>query len=394
MAFRRQALEAINGFDPQYHRAGDDVDICWRLQHEGLRITFAPGAFVWHHRRPTPRTYLRQQAGYGEAEALLQVKHPDKFNGRGNGKWGGMMYGATLGGLQVATPIIYRGIFGTGMFQCLYQPGAAHWIMLPSTLEWQVAAVLLGLSGALVWPFGWTLGVGMLALSVLVAGLQAGQARPVPVHQRRCAQFLIAMLCYAQPLVRSWARYRTRLSWHRAPESDPALPESPQPWRLWTGSRAAAYWSETGKDRTELLMRAIEFMDEHRWGKVLDTGWWEWDVAVNCNSSYPRVAMAAAALIMGLFARAWVRGLTAATRVMALFHDQAHQLHMIDCTVKTQPRSGQAVPLNEVESGHGPGGHAKVPADTGRPQGREACVPAYRAISPLDSPSPSEVRAL
>jgi GT2 family glycosyltransferase len=27
MAFRREALEAINGFDPQYRKAGDDVDV-------------------------------------------------------------------------------------------------------------------------------------------------------------------------------------------------------------------------------------------------------------------------------------------------------------------------------------------------------------------------------
>ncbi len=43
MAFRREALEAINGFDPQFQKAGDDVDICWRLQHEGLLITFGRG---------------------------------------------------------------------------------------------------------------------------------------------------------------------------------------------------------------------------------------------------------------------------------------------------------------------------------------------------------------
>jgi len=83
MAFRREALVAINGFDPVYRKAGDDVDICWRLQHAGHWITFAPGAFVWHHRRQGPRAYLKQQAGYGEAEALLFFKHPDKFNGRG-----------------------------------------------------------------------------------------------------------------------------------------------------------------------------------------------------------------------------------------------------------------------------------------------------------------------
>ena len=32
MAFRREALLAIDGFNPVYLRAGDDVDVCWRLQ--------------------------------------------------------------------------------------------------------------------------------------------------------------------------------------------------------------------------------------------------------------------------------------------------------------------------------------------------------------------------
>src|SRR5206468_10184224 len=46
MAFRREALAVLNGFDPQYRKAGDDVDVCWRLQQAGMWITFAPGAFV------------------------------------------------------------------------------------------------------------------------------------------------------------------------------------------------------------------------------------------------------------------------------------------------------------------------------------------------------------
>ncbi|MGE0704736.1 MAG: glycosyltransferase, partial [Vicinamibacterales bacterium] len=41
MAFRRDALLAIGGFNPVYVRAGDDVDICWRLQARGLQIGFA-----------------------------------------------------------------------------------------------------------------------------------------------------------------------------------------------------------------------------------------------------------------------------------------------------------------------------------------------------------------
>src|SRR5262249_32970883 len=31
LAFRKSALEAVGGFDPQFRVAGDDVDICWRI---------------------------------------------------------------------------------------------------------------------------------------------------------------------------------------------------------------------------------------------------------------------------------------------------------------------------------------------------------------------------
>ncbi len=438
MAFRREALEAINGFDPQFRKAGDDVDICWRLQHEGLLITFAPGAFVWHHRRQNPRSYLRQQAGYGEAEALLHTKHPDRFNGRGDGKWGGVMYGGSLQGIQLAVPIIYRGMFGTGMFQCLYQPGAAHWAMLPSTLEWQGAALLLGLAGALVSPLGWVVGAGLLGLSILVAALQAAQARLVPTRRRTRARLLIAALCYAQPLVRSWTRYRTQLSSQRAPGFDPAPLDAARQRLSWTGYRSMAYWSEAGRDRTEILRRAVAFLDEHRWGRVLDTGWCEWDMAVYCDSGlilkvvtaqedhgrgrrliriryqlgptarlrviaavslvavavvaqpYPRLATGAAALVLGLGVRAWVRGLAAATRVIALFGAGAHQMRLIDCSEETRPPVGSGVTRGLPESANDPGGAAESHSGPGGAEVRGRFVPAFESVIAPDGPSPSE----
>src|SRR5947208_273776 len=195
----------MNGFDAQYRQPADDVDVCWRLQQAGYWNTFAPGAFVWHHRRQDPRAYLRQQAGYGEAEALLRFKHPDKFNGRGDGKWRGVLYGASLPGLRLGGPIIYRGTFGTGLFQCLYQPSPAHWAMLPGTLEWHLAAGLVALA-ALFWPTAWLAVAAMLALALGVAALQAAQASLAPQHEGLRSRLVIAALCYAQPLVRSWRR--------------------------------------------------------------------------------------------------------------------------------------------------------------------------------------------
>src|SRR5204862_745152 len=78
MAFRKEALEALGGFDPRFRTAGDDVDVCWRIQERGWTIGFNPAAMVWHHRRGSIRAYWRQQIGYGKAEALLEQKWPHK----------------------------------------------------------------------------------------------------------------------------------------------------------------------------------------------------------------------------------------------------------------------------------------------------------------------------
>jgi GT2 family glycosyltransferase len=55
MAFYKWALEEIGGFDPAFRKAGDDVDVCWRLQQNGYRLGFSPAGFVWHYRRATAR---------------------------------------------------------------------------------------------------------------------------------------------------------------------------------------------------------------------------------------------------------------------------------------------------------------------------------------------------
>src|SRR5207244_3909825 len=93
MAFRRTALQAIGGFDEQFRRAGDDVDVCWRLLERGMTIGFSAAGVVWHHRRASVGAYVRQQRGYGEAEALLERKWPEKYNALGHVAWAGRIYG-------------------------------------------------------------------------------------------------------------------------------------------------------------------------------------------------------------------------------------------------------------------------------------------------------------
>jgi hypothetical protein len=281
MALRRDALLAVNGFDPRFRQAGDDVDLCWRLQEAGHWITFAPGAVVWHHRRQSAGAYLRQQAGYGVAEGLLMHKHPNRFNSRGSGKWRGILYGTALQGMRLGRPIIYRGTFGTGLFQSLYRPAPAHWATLPGTLEWHLGALLVA-AAALVWPVAWVGTAVMLLLSLAVASLQAAQAQLPPQHDRPLSRLIIVGLCYLQPLVRSWSRYRVRLF---ADSSGPqAVPPEARgrPLPL-TGARTVAYWSEDGCERTTLLGRLVTCLTASRCGMAIDTGWASWDLEIYCH---------------------------------------------------------------------------------------------------------------
>jgi GT2 family glycosyltransferase len=116
IAVRRAAYFDVGGFDSQFRTAGDDVDFCWRLREKGCRLGFAPTAFVWHHRRPSLRGFLRQQIGYGKAEALLIAKHPDRFTASGDAKWDGFVYS---GGpvRAVEGSIIYYGSMGLAGYQ-------------------------------------------------------------------------------------------------------------------------------------------------------------------------------------------------------------------------------------------------------------------------------------
>src|SRR5262245_15504433 len=142
MAFYKWVLEEIGGFDPTFTKAGDDVDICWRVQQSGGKIGFSPSAFVWHYRRSTVGAYLKQQKGYGEAEALLMVKHPENFNSFGGGLWRGRIYTASKFGVEIRPSIIYHGLFGSAGFQKMYASEPATMLMWCTTLEYHLFVAL------------------------------------------------------------------------------------------------------------------------------------------------------------------------------------------------------------------------------------------------------------
>lgn len=119
LVIRRKAYEEVGGFLAQFETAGDDVDICWRLLDADWELAFVPAAFVWHRRRPSFFRYLKQQSGYGRAEALLFDVHPGRFNKSGIA-WKGSVY---AGGPVAAdlNSVIYFGAMGLAGYQGLQQ---------------------------------------------------------------------------------------------------------------------------------------------------------------------------------------------------------------------------------------------------------------------------------
>lgn len=280
MAFYKWALEEIGCFDPVYRKAGDDVDVCWRLQQTGHRIGFSPAGFVWHYRRSTVKAYLQQQAGYGEAEALLISKHPEYFNSAGSSIWRGRIYSSSNMGVVVRRSVIYHGPFAGGWFQTLYSPPPAFALMLATSLEYHVLFTLPLLVLAVPFHFLWPLGVTSLGMSLCVCVAAASQAQIEKSKQRFWSRPLVAMLCFLQPIARGWARYEGRLRINTTPAE--AFKRIASLAYIDRGEPLdeVQYWCHTGMERVSFVRSVVEKLEQEKWQHRPDTGWNEFDVEI------------------------------------------------------------------------------------------------------------------
>ena len=258
MAFRKSCLEAIGGFDPQFRTAGDDVDVCWRLQERGWTLGFHPAAMVWHHRRNSVRTYWSQQIGYGRAEAMLERKWPEKYNGPGHVRWAGRIYGSGLThALGWRRPRVYHGVWGGAPFQSLYAPAPSLLGSLPQMPEWHLMTASLAAIAALsvAWrPFKLALPLLVCAVvpPIAQAWLSGVRARfddgPARWSVRLRRRLLTAALHVMQPIARLRGRLNEGLTpWRRR--------GTPRPAPLWPVT--ASVWSEQWQEQEQRL-RAME----------------------------------------------------------------------------------------------------------------------------------------
>jgi GT2 family glycosyltransferase len=290
MAFYTWAAKEVNGFDPQYRAAGDDVDFIWRMQSNGHSIGFSPAAQVWHYRRNSIKAYLKQQRGYGTAEALLKYKHPDHFNSLGASHWRGKIYGGEQIGVRTGGDVIYHGVFGTGLFQTIYRRPASMLAAMLMSIEWHLLTGFVMVLGMAFLPLLWV-GLGMFLVPIILAIVAAIQS-PMPRHKHWLTRPLIAYLHWRQPITRGWARYAVRLknkimkgeATGYSRQSD--LPYDP------ASNDTLLYWNQS-EDRVHLLRQITTEVQKAGWRSRIDSGWNRWDMEIY-GSRYAKVRITTA----------------------------------------------------------------------------------------------------
>ena len=281
MAFRRESLLAIGGFDPQFRAAGDDVDVCWRLQERGWTLGFNPAAMVWHHRRGSLRAYWRQQRGYGRAEALLERKWPAKYNAGGHLSWQGRLYGNGLTQVLLrGRRRVHYGTWGTGLFQRMYQgtpSSLAGLALMPECYLLVAALAVVALTGVLWSPLLFALPLlaalsGVLVLQAVLSGVRATfPGKPESTRRRLALRLLTAGLHLVQPLARLDGRLAHGLTiWRRR-----GVPRRVLPVR-----RTLTFWSERWRPPEDHLVEVEQRLA--RWTAPAQRGgpWDRWDLQV------------------------------------------------------------------------------------------------------------------
>ncbi|PYR57992.1 MAG: hypothetical protein DMF91_18160, partial [Acidobacteria bacterium] len=295
MAFRREALLAIGGFNPIYLRAGDDVDVCWRLQARGWKIGFAAAALVWHHHRSSVRAYWRQQVGYGEGETWLMAHHPEKFLD-GRMLWRGRIYSPLPSVRSLWGTRINAGVWGTAPFPSVYRTDVHPFAFLPHSIKWQVLSFVLAMAGVAVaatdkhhWAALLLLGTGTIGIAVTIAKnvTYALRSDVDSLSGRRLwNRAVVAYLHFIQPLARLRGRIRGLLSPpevalphpHRQTSRGPR-PSLKEAWRallLISGSVTEdRYWSETWTSADRILQKVTEWLRRSHAVRTIeiDEGW-------------------------------------------------------------------------------------------------------------------------
>jgi GT2 family glycosyltransferase len=109
LGFRREAFEAVGGFDARHHH-GEDTDLCLRARDAGFELAWCPAAEVSHPAATSLRTVARRGFEHGASARRLARAHPGRAGRRYWTAPGGLVRsGAALRALSVE-PVADRGV--------------------------------------------------------------------------------------------------------------------------------------------------------------------------------------------------------------------------------------------------------------------------------------------
>ncbi|MCS6808103.1 MAG: glycosyltransferase [Bacteroidota bacterium] len=76
MFIRREALEAVKGFDEDFFMYGEDLDLCYRVQQQGWKIMYVHTTSVIHYKgESTRRSAINEIKHFYEAMEIFARKH-------------------------------------------------------------------------------------------------------------------------------------------------------------------------------------------------------------------------------------------------------------------------------------------------------------------------------
>jgi len=149
--------------------------------------------------------------------------------------------------------------------------------MLFTSLEYHLVVNYPLLALSFYFPLLLPLAIVSVGLSLGVCALAAAQAELPRDRARFWSRPLIACLFFLQPLVRGWARYRTRL--HLRSTSSPNL-EPTLFARQGETPEQLCFWSRNGVDRFTFLKTVLRNFGRQNVPTLLDSGWDRHDVQI------------------------------------------------------------------------------------------------------------------
>ncbi|MEU9343794.1 mycofactocin biosynthesis glycosyltransferase MftF [Streptomyces sp. NPDC048278] len=93
-----------DGFDDAL-RIGEDVDLCWRLIENGLRVRYEPAAEAAHEHRVRVDDWFLRKAAYGTGAAPLARRHPEFIAPALFAPWSAALAGTLLAQRRWSLPV-------------------------------------------------------------------------------------------------------------------------------------------------------------------------------------------------------------------------------------------------------------------------------------------------